>query len=217
MLNPLLCGKWDGCSVWLQWEQPVGDPIAYELQIRLRLPNAPWLENWMTVIPLQGEKSHWAVVPTWKEGWECQARVRIKRAESENAPAECWETASEVTFRRCSALFEFKTEKYDQHFLKNAVFNSQVDAAPCSYMLTEEIEVKPGAPVSTRMESIGSSGYHQLDYAGHFELRPTFGLVITNTEPSHDDVEPTGRDFTLIEAKPQDGPVAMVVTPPRTY
>jgi hypothetical protein len=202
MLNPLICGTWDGCSAWLQWTPLDSSGAAeYEIELRYRRTgNDPW-GGWMRISPRQGPKSIWAVVPTWKEGWQCQARVRVKTEEA--APEANWELASEVTFTRCSALFEFSSSKYDAHFHAGTVFHSQVDGAACAYELKEELEVKIGVPARTRMEATGTSGYFQLDHAGHFIVRPSFGVVIQNIEPSVEDVQLTGRDYT--EIKPKEG------------
>lgn len=209
-LNPKTCGKWDGCGLWVEWDPVDRDRIAkYDLEIRYRLSGKEWPEEWMRVIPRQGRASHWAVIPTWKESYECQARVRTEGGE--------WEIAQEVTFARCTALFEFSTTKYEQHYQPGTKFHSQVDAAACTYLLLEEIEVKPGAPVRVRLEADGESGYFQLDYPGHFDLKPSFGVRIQNVEPSQEDVTATGRDYTKIEAKEVHGPIHMVVSSPKRF
>jgi hypothetical protein len=213
MLEPLICGEWDGCGVWLQWNPADQEAKTdYEINLRYRKhPRLPWTD-WITIVPRQGTKSHWAVIPTWKEGWQAQARVRVQ-----GAPDDGWEIAQEVTFSKCSALFEFKTDKHDQHFQAGTPFHCQVDAAACAYILKEEIEVKAGQVIRTRMEALGHSGYFQLDHPRHFELKPSFGLTIWNVEPSENDVAPTGRDVTDIKAKPIPDPMMMTVGKPDRF
>lgn len=207
-IAPQICGKWDGCAVWLQWSpaDPAGE-TEYQLELRYRRKEEDAWNEWMRVIPRQGVKSHWAVVPTWKEGWQCEARVRPLPSEGDSG----WEYAVEVTFTKCTCEFEISSAKYPQHFDKGTIFSSQVDAAAASYELLEEIEVAAGGSVRTRMKSTGSSGYHQLDYPKHFEIKPSLGCEIYNTAPSTDDVTPTGRMFTEIAPNPIDGPLVIAV------
>ena len=230
-INPLICGLWDGCAIWLQWDSLDPGVQEYDLRIRYRKTESEAWTNWMLVIPRQGRKSHWAVVPTWKEGWQAQAQVRVSagsikptsdlRPPTSDSPApdssDHWETASEVTFTQCTALFEFTTLKHPQHFEKETTFSSQVDGLPCTYMLLEPIEVLPGNPVRVLMAAMGASGYFQLDYPGHFDLKPSFGLRIQNVDASEEDVITTGRDFTEIRPKPAHDPVSMVISAPKSY
>lgn len=212
-LSPLICGLWDGCGVWLQWT-PIEPErkTDYDVQLRLRKDlDSPW-GDWMSIVPRQGRKSHWAVIPTWREGWICEARVRVSQDQY-----GLWESASEVTFNKCTALFEFASDKYDQHFHAGDKFHCQVDAAACAYELKEEIEVKADEKVQARMEALGSSGYFQLDYPGHFEIKPSLGLRIYNVEPSQEDVTPTGRDFTEIKSKKSADMITMAVGTPNRF
>lgn len=223
-LNPLICGEWDGCSLWMQWTP--ADPeekTLYEVQIRLRKNEAQEWPEWMTIVPQGGERKAWAVIPTWKQNWQAEARVRINPGAdgppSHEATADDagWEHASEVTFNRCTCLFEISSEKNDAHFPAGTTFHCQVDAAACSYRLKEEINVPAGGRFDVEMESLGSGGYFQLDYPGHFDFRPIFGVRIKNLEPSKEDVKPTGRAFTEIRQKEVPDPVAIVVTPRTSY
>lgn len=219
-LNPQLCGEWDGCSLWLQWTPADPDEkTLYELQIRLRKNESAEWPEWMTIVPRQGERKCWAVIPTWKQNWQAQARVRIKPSASAEAMADDagWEPASEVTFNRCTCLFEFTSEKAEAHFPAGTTFHCQVDAAACSYELLEEINVPAGGKVRSEMGAVGASGYFQLDHPGHFDFRPIFGVRITNLEASKEDVAPTGRDFTVIQQKEVPDPISFAVTPRTRY
>lgn len=206
-LEPKICGRWDGCGLWLQWNPAETKSTPFELQIRYRRDDRSEWGPWIMTVPPQGPLCHWGVIPTWKEGWQAQARVRIGGSSEED-----WESASEVTFTRCSALFEISSAKYDQHFVAGSVFHAQVDGAASSYQAKEEIFVKAGETIRTHLYAMGSSGYFQLDHANDFDVRPTFGVRIRNLEPSVEDISETGRDFTVIEAKKPD-PVTMTVTP----
>jgi hypothetical protein len=206
MLNPMICGLWDGSGLWAQWT-PIDEATQYELQVRYRAKADDAWGQWLDTVPPQGPQSAWGVIPTWKEGWQCQARVRAVGASEED-----WELATEVTFRCCSALFEISSEKYDQHFVAGTLFHAQVDLAACAYETREEILVRAGESVRVRLYATGASGYFQLDRPDHFDVRPTFGVRVRNVEPSVEDVEPTGRDFTVIEPKPAEM-VTMTVTP----
>jgi hypothetical protein len=206
-LDPFICGKWDGSGLWLQWSAVPG--AEYELQIRFRAKESDAWGAWVTTVPPQGPHSTWGVIPTWKEGWHAQARVRV-------AGDANWELASEVTFGFCSALFEILSEKYDQHFVAGTMFHAQVDAAACCYQAREEIFVKAGEWVHVTLYATGASGYFQLDHTNHFDVRPTFGVRVRNIEPSVEDIAPTSRDFTIIEAKAPDV-VTMTVTPAASF
>lgn len=213
-LEPKICGKWDGCGLWLQWN-PVEDKSAsFELQIHYRSNVQAGWGPWIPTTPPQGPRSHWGVIPTWKEGLQAQARVRLldPGADWEND----WDTFQEVTFLRCSAEFEISSAKYDQHFVAGAIFHAQVDGAACAYQSKEEISVKAGGKIKTNLFAMGSSGYFQLDKENDFDVRPTFGVRIRNLSASVEDIEDTGRDFTVIESKQSD-PVTMTVTPASNF
>lgn len=210
-LRPLICGKWDGTALWVQWDA-VGDGVSYEMQVRYRnnsprggAESAEW-GDWIRTVPPQGERSHWGVVPTWKEGWSVEMRVRVKGEEE-------FETAREVTFTQCSAPFEISTTKYDLNFVAGHIFHSQVHGAACAYQSREAIQLKAGT-LSHRVTlyAMGTGGYFQLDKPGDFELSPTIGAKMHNTGPSVDDVKETGRDFTVIEAKAFDMVTMTVLT-----
>lgn len=209
-LEPKICGKWDGCGLWLQWNAVEDKSAAFELQIHYRRDVQSGWGPWIATTPPQGPRSHWGVIPTWKEGWQAQARVRLldPDADWENG----WETFQEVTFLRCSAEFEISSAKYDQHFVAGAIFHAQVDGAACAYQSKKEISVKAGEKIKTTLFAMGSSGYFQLDNENDFDVRPTFGVRVRNLSASVEDIEETGRDFTVIEAKQSD-PITMTVTP----
>jgi hypothetical protein len=205
-LEPKICGKWDGCGLWLQWNQAEDKAAIFELQIHYRRNAQSDWGPWIATVPPQGPRSYWGVIPTWKEGWLAQARVRVAGIEA------AWEDATEVTFTRCWALFEISSAKYDQHFVPGSIFHAQVDAAACAYQSKEEIFVKAGEIIQTRLYAMGSSGYFQLDQEDDFDVRPTFGVRVRNLKASVEDIVETGRDFTVIEPKKPD-PVTMTVTP----
>ena len=211
MLEPKICGKWDGCGLWLQWNLAEDKSAAFELQIHYRRNDGVEWGPWISTTPPQGPRSHWGVIPTWKEGWQAQARVRLH-----GAPARDWELAKEVTFLRCSAKFEISSTKYDQHFTAGTIFHAQVDGAPCAYQSREEISVKAGEKIEVTLYAMGSSGYFQLDNENDFDVRPTFGVRVRNLEASIEDIKETDREFTVIEAKKPD-PITMTVTPATSF
>lgn len=216
-LQPMICGEWDGCAVWLQWSAANQDPAVetkYDVRLRFRRNELEAWTAWLKVKPRQGPKSTWAVIPVWREGWQCEAQVRVTEPARTAADEEQgWETATEVTFQRCTALFEFASAKYDRHFAKGTTFHAQVDAAACVYELLEEIEVKPPFVVRSRMKAIGSSGYFQLDHENHFDINPSLGVRVRNVLPSEEDVSGTGRNFTIVKPKPQVDIVMAVGAP----
>jgi hypothetical protein len=87
-LNPFICGKWDGCGLWLQWSP--APEAKYELQIRFRAKESDSWGPWVTTVPPQGPKSTWAVIPDLeREGWHAQARVRVKPDEASRLRQGC--------------------------------------------------------------------------------------------------------------------------------
>lgn len=205
-LNPKICGKWDGNSLWLQWNL-AEEGVEFDLEIHYRRDDQSEWTPWITTVPPQGARSHWGVIPTWKEGWIAQARLKRR-----GAPPRDWELAAEVTFLKCSAKFEITSEKYEQYIAAGTIFHSQVHGAACAYQCREEIYLKEGDRVVLTMFAMGSSGYFQLDRKNDFDIKPNLGVRIRNLAESIEDIEDTGRDFTVIEAKPPD-PVTMTVRP----
>ena len=210
-LEPKICGKWDGCGLWLQWNPAEDRSAEFELQVRYRRDVQAGWSPWIPTTPPQGSRSHWGVIPTWKEGWQVQARARLKGASEED-----WEQAEEVTFLRCWAKFEISSTKYNQHFTAGTIFHAQVDGAACAFQSKEEISVKAGEKVEVPLYAMGSSGYFQLDAENDFDVRPTFGVRVRNLEASVEDIKETGFDFTVIEGKKSD-PVTMTVTPASSF
>jgi hypothetical protein len=211
-LDPMICGEWDGCAAWLQWSA-AGEGAKYDVRVRFRkAEDQPWTK-WLKVVPRQGKTSTWAVIPLWRQDYFCEAQVRVSGPATDEEQG--WETAAEVTFKRCTALFEFSSTKYDQHFKIGNTFHAQVDAAACVYELTEELEIRAGEAVTSKMRAVGASGYFQLDYPGHFDIRPSFGFRVRNLEPSDEDVERTGRMFTVLKAKERMDVVMAVGAPER--
>lgn len=200
-MSPYICGRWDGVNLWIQWDDK---PRAggYFLEVSVRPPSGDWDAH-----RVGGDdplKEAWMVVPVWHEGWEAMARVRTA--------AGPWVQAEEVTFLRSRCPFEFWTARRPLHFQPGTEFMSIVDGAGCVYILQQEIELEPGQRAEVEMHAALSSGYCQLDHPGHFLLKPSLGVTIQNIAPSIDDVVGTGRDFTVLQRAPQEGPIRIIGT-----
>ncbi len=207
VLAPLLCGRWDGCHLWLQWS---GDAAAerYEVQVSYRRREVEAWGEWDTVVPPQGPHRDWGVIPTWKENWQVRARVRSVYAG--NSPGE-WETAREVCFVQGACEFEISTLRQDVRFPQGTTFHAIVDGGSACYALEEEVALEAGGVWSGVLRSYGASGWHQLDRIGHFTLSPAFGVTVRNVAPSRDEVEETGEYFTTILPGPGQ-PLHLAIT-----
>lgn len=203
-LSPKICGEWDGCHIWLQWETSA-DAASYELEIAYSKDGSEW-SDWENVVPPQGNNSSWGIVPTWKEGWRARARVRAVQTDGS---VTGWEPAVEIQFAKGLCEFEILSSRDLVHFQKGTTFHAVVDGGAACYVLEEEVSVPAGGRWQGKMVHNGASGWHQLDFPGHFELRPALGVAIRNVSPSSDETMPTGRNETLISAAP---PAAMTLS-----
>lgn len=211
-MNVHMCGLWDATNLWLQWDD-VAPEAGYQLQVRFRRPPA---ENgggeWQPWSPIERNRPYrkpWIVIPTWKNGSQCQAQV---------GPAGgALVSAREVTFLRSRCQFSIETTRRTVRYPAGAEFHSIVDGAACHYALGEEVDLVPGQRVDVEMTAAITSGYCQLDYPGHFRTTPTLGLVIENTAASVDDLQETGRDFTVLAALPRQEPLKLVIAQGRNY
>lgn len=204
-LSPLLCGLWDTCHLWVQWNDPGPDSSCF-LQWCERTPGGDW-KPWQDCRPIN---RHWIALPIWRAGHEVQARVALAVVDGEPLPLIDWELAQEVTFSRSRCHFSITSGRRSLHFPKESTFTCVVDGAACTYRITADLEVPVGVEVLVEMESLGLSGYHQLDHAGHFTHRPGLGIVVTNIEPSVDDTVLTGRNFTVM-AQMSAGPMIAAI------
>jgi hypothetical protein len=223
ILNPLLCGAWDGANLWVQWDAPVTShqsPVTYLLRVRLR-PNAsaPW-DKWRVVGAANPFTRPWAVVQLLRSKWEAQVQVRVK-SEADHAAGAAdealWqsaETATEVTFARATAPFLFENASpRDIDLPAGSTFDAMVDLAACSYRLDAPLTVPAQASATAGMLAVQTTAWHQIDEAGDFVSRGQVrGLTVTNTGPSEGDVTPTGRDFTLLTPVAPGGPGRVVAT-----
>lgn len=193
-LKPIMTGRWDGHSLWMQWS-PAGEGVSYDVQIRHRAtPEVEW-SAWQQSIPKQGVKADWGVIPVWKPHFEFQSRVRI-------AGTDDWEMAEEAEFLRCLAEFEVSTAESNFIAEKGTKIAAVVDGAACTYTFLDDVSLQRGESARFTLASLGTSGYYQLDYPGHFDVRPLLGVRIFNTGPSYDDVIRTGSDITTIQPLP---------------
>jgi hypothetical protein len=205
MLNPLIVGRWDGSNVWLQWTPPLSGLTA--LRMRYRRPGETEWMDWIDTNipwPMRGGKS-FLRLPIHKQNWQAEAQM----AEWKPGAME-WEPALAARFTKCTAKFEFLSERR-WSFEAGTIFNAVVDGAGTGWRLLEAAEFIPGRPSPiVEMQATQSTGVHQLDYAGHLRAQPELGLWITNTEASREDCELLGGSTVTIEPAPLDGPVAFV-------
>lgn len=200
-LKPMLCGCWDGVSVWLQWENA---GTEYCVQVRYQNPRDKQWTEWRDIVLPQGKKSYWGVLPTWKQGWLIQARVGVD--------GESWELAREVTFNKSRCLFEVRSEKRVLRISEGDQIHAIVDRAACSYAAEQLIEIEAGESAQGWFTALTASGYCQLDRPGDFEIHPAPGVTIQNMLASVQDVTETGRDYSQITAASPKGPISIVQT-----
>jgi hypothetical protein len=208
MLNPRIVGAWDGTHIWLQWDA-LGGPsqtggVSYEARLRFSESGVDWGEWQSSIKPPRAWFSYNAQNRT--PGIYVQADV------NDGLGAQ-WERALGAKFIRSVCRFAISSERRRLHFIEGTAFHSVVDGAACSYKLTEEIEVEPGQTLELDMVALASGPWAQIDNAGDFLLRPGLGVRVTNLEPSRNDLELTGVDFSQITAAKRDGPIALVALP----
>ena len=192
-IDPVLCGAWDGCHLWLQWN-PVPDiekphpnansgylvMIAYGDKKRVYNPKRPWFH-----VPL-----HDAV------GKEIRATV-------------CGEIAHEVALLRPRCKFEWRAGDFPVKHPKGVTVARLVDGATCAFKLLEPVDLEPGENCITEMEAYQAGPWCQLDKPDHFVFDLEGGGSMRNTAPSAFDHELTGRDFTQLKAE-RPGPFLLV-------
>jgi len=114
----------------------------------------------------------------------------------------------EVNFSSSYCKFEISTQDHELNFSEGEKFQRIIDGATVSYALQENVTVPPWGIWVGILVSTVASGWHQLDHADHFRISPVHGVVVRNIEPSREDVQPTGRDFTQMQSS--DGKPARV-------
>lgn len=201
LLEPIVIGKWNGHSMWLQWNQ-VEAPDGYRVEFLRPAPNAG--EDRWKLLDAGRTRKNWRVVPMWCEGQVVMVRVRVNGAFTEP------EIAMEAVFRKCTCVFAVQAGPQPISYGKGTMFHAQVDSAACGYQLLEDLEIEPLQVARATVVSLISSGFAQLDHEAHFDLRPGNGVRIWNVEPSENDLEMTGRNYTVLERLPMDGPMTLV-------
>lgn len=194
-MNVYLAGEWDGINLWLQWED-VSPDKGYEVQVRCE--DLPQWTDWKTLFGHAPYKRSWAVAALHCEGHKVEARVRAMGSTD-------WWPAQEVKFKKSRCSFEIASTQNALHLLEGTRFTACVDGAVATYVLSEEIEIPAGGSAHVEMTALQSTGYCQLDSAGHFLLRPSLGVTVKNIGPSVEDIEETGRDFTIMAHRKPDG------------
>jgi hypothetical protein len=206
-MNSYVVGEWDGTHLWFQWD---GDADKrYEIQLRFRRDAAGEWGDWQPSIrPSKNWFVHWIGQPL---GTVVQAQIR-ERVDDNSGD---WSPVLEAKFVRSLCKFELSSKSKELHFVEGTCFHCRVDGAVCSYRLTEEIEIGAGETKTAELEAVASDGFAQLDKENDFYLRPALGVVIRNVEPSRNDVEATGRDFTEVKVGKRDGPFTMAISTPQ--
>ncbi len=198
MLNPVLVGQWDANHLWLQWDDIAPDQ-GYAIEVQYKPLFSEW-GDWMRMEWQAPYRRCWLKWPTHKAGLLARARVGIVGGAMEPA------VAGRFTRSRC--LFEFSGDR-KVTFRAGDTFHLQVDGEYCEYRLAKDVSVD-GGPVLEAMESTQSSGFAQLDHAGHFSIEPMNGVRVRNTGPSVEDLARfPEQDFVTVEQASVDGPVGI--------
>lgn len=208
-LSPVVCGRWDGCSIWIQWDSATGATGAV-VRVRLR-PGAHG-------VPLRSERERsrmewrewqehpvkerdWLALPLWRYDWDAEVEVRAEGG-------ELWERADEVTFEGATCVFEFYSQA-GAALPAGEVIGAVVDGAACVYKTRESLVLPPGEAVRCECVAVHGTGWAHLDKAGDF-LQEARGIRVGNVEPSVNALRRTGRTFTTLERIETPGPLAMV-------
>lgn len=205
-LEPLIAGRWNGHSLWMQWT-PAEAPDGYRVEISVF--DGPDTKRQWKLIDAGRTLRPWMVIPIWRHGAMVQARVAVNGVEGEP------ETAKECVFQRSTCLFHFQAGAKALVLPPQSMIHCAVDGATCSYVTGDWIDAEPGETVKATLSAVISSGWSQLDREGDFDLHPAAGARIWNAEPSVNDVVLTGRDYTVMEILPRDGPLTLAKKAPR--
>jgi hypothetical protein len=207
-LSPFLVTKWDGCHLWLQWEDVAAgvDPSTgnqYRARYRLREPGKAEFGRWIEIGLRVGRA--WIKFPTHKRGWEAQAQVAAKGSRD-------WATAQIAVFRKSRCSFRIQSGR-KVAFKAGDTVHAMVHGEPASYRFLSHVEVSAGKSKVVELEAVRASGFNQIDKPGDFRTKPKFDLLIENTGPSSNDIVPVSEPGIIDAAEP-DGPMTVVFHPP---
>lgn len=197
MLSPILCAKWDGCSVWLQWDQPEGvDGVFIRIRMRpgksgdlmerkeiQRMDWSPWRN-----ITNHKKKRGWLPIAVHRNRWDVQVEV--------SSDGENWEAAAPAEFRRARCRFRISAASYPSK-ISSGVYSAVVDGAVCSYSLEREFLLLGPTDVEMVAESI--TPWSHIDKAGDFRA-VVGGDEMVNISPSEGGIEYEGSEFATIDA-----------------
>jgi hypothetical protein len=207
-LSPFLVTKWDGCHIWLQWEDvaPGVDQSTgslYRARYRLREPGKAEFGRWIEIGLREGRT--WIKFPTHKRGWEAQAQVAVKGNRD-------WASANIAVFRKSRCSFRIHSGRKVAFSVGDTV-HAMVHGEPASYRFLSAVEVPAGKSKVVELEAVRASGFNQIDRPGDFRTKPKFDLLIENTTPSRNDLGPVSEPGVIDAAEP-DGPMTVVFHPP---
>ena len=207
-LSPFLVTKWDGCHLWLQWEDvaPGVDQSTgslYRARYRLREPGKSEFGRWIEIGLREGRT--WIKFPTHKRGWEAQAQVVVKGSRE-------WASANIAVFRKSRCSFRIQSGRKVAFSVGDTV-HAMVHGEPASYRFLSAVEVPAGKSKVVELEAVRASGFNQIDRPGDFRTKPKFDLLIENTEPSRNDISLVS-ELGVIDAAEPDGPMTVVFHPP---
>jgi hypothetical protein len=207
-LSPFLVTKWDGCHLWLQWED-VAPGNQYRARYRLREPGKAEFGRWIEVGLREGRA--WIKFPTHKRGWEAQAQVAVKGTRDWRRSID-WATAQIAVFRKSRCSFRIQSRRKVAFKVGDTV-HAMAHGEPASYRFLSHVEVPAGKIKVVELEAVRASGFNQLDKPGDFRTKPKFDLLIENTEPSRNDISLVS-ELGVIDAAEPDGPMTVVFHPP---
>lgn len=204
-LEPLIAGRWNGHSLWMQWTPAEDATNGYRVEIAI-MGHPDDVPEWK-LIDAGVTRRAWMVLPIWNNGAMVRARVAVNGREGDP------ELARECVFKRSNCVFNFQAGAKPLVIQPQTTIHCAVDGAGASYVCAEWIDVEPGKMVQATLSSVASSGWAQLDKEGDFDIRPAAGARIWNAEPSTNDVEVTSRDYTVLSILARDGPLTIVHCP----
>jgi hypothetical protein len=219
-MEAYLCAEWDGSHIWAQWEPQAGAKIAYELRLRYCPPSKDYLSSsakefgdWQT---LMVSRKPWLTFwPNKPPRTLIQGQVRAGSRE-QGAGSEDWNDCMDVKFTKSRCKFRISSQFNKFNLPTDVKIHAHVDGAACSYVIPRAIQLEAGKSVVVECEALASGGFMQLDRPGDFRLMPALGVVIENIEPSRNDIEPTGRSYSVLAAAKRDGPFSIAFLPPQS-
>ena len=151
MITPIICGAWDGCHVWIEWD---GGPATVEF--------SSLDEDQIHFYRKIESGKNWIHVPVHEAA---KSRIMAKVSIGDEIAA-----AEEAEFDRAECDFQITAGTAPLDFPKGVMFVRPVDGAVCGYKLLEPLKLDAGATVKLTLNAVQVNPWAHLDNPGDFQL-----------------------------------------------